>query len=77
LFAGDDLALVLEEENEDAEGLLAHLDGGAAAAQFLPARVYFEDPEAPGVRLSRHNLLLFADHRGRWHDFGSSADGML
>jgi hypothetical protein len=63
LFAGDDVTGTLQQENQDAEGLLAQLDGGAAATQLGAVRVDFEDAEAPAVRvgLLRFHRLDSAD----------------
>lgn len=63
LFAGDDIAGTFQQENQDAEGLLAQLDGYAAATQLCAVAIDFEDTEAPALRvgLSRFHRLDSAD----------------
>ena len=52
-FAGDDLAGVFQEINQDEEALLAQLDGGAVAAQLHPQGVQFIDTETPSIVRAR------------------------
>jgi len=43
------LAGMFEEKNQDAEGLLSHLDRSPVATQFHRAPVHFKDAETPGL----------------------------